>query len=314
MTFAAITFAACDGKVDDPDGDYKIDLDKYEITDVNPEGATRTIEVTATVDWTAEIISGNEAEWLEIDPTSGTTGENTITATAKANAGSKRTAVVRLKLTLMPSIYIDVKVTQLAGTTSGGDDVTLWGPTFSNYLGVTLNFTPFTGLERHELFIIDGNGDPVFSGEGNSEDKVLEAFGLESFGTYTFQYWGYNTDETYEGDDYFEAMKDVQKSNLHTVTFVMPAKGATLTAGNDKEGTYIELSDVQEGVQFYALFNGDQMYNALFMWAEEGQRQYLTESGTYTVKAVYYGHYSDPNAVLGPPSNAVTVTITPPAE
>ena len=86
---------------------------KAEVSEVtlSPEGETKTFELKATRDWTAEII-GSDVEGIEVSPLSGKASNDPVTITVKAakNEGKNRTATI--KFTASATLTAIVTVSQ----------------------------------------------------------------------------------------------------------------------------------------------------------------------------------------------------------
>lgn len=86
---------------------------KAEVSEVNlaAEGETKTFELKATRDWTAEII-GSDVEGIEVSPLSGKASNDPVTITVKAakNEGKNRTATI--KFTASATLTAIVTVSQ----------------------------------------------------------------------------------------------------------------------------------------------------------------------------------------------------------
>ena len=86
---------------------------KAEVSEVtlSPEGETKTFELKATRDWSAEII-GSDVEGIEVSPLSGKASNDPVTITVKAakNEGKNRTATI--KFTASATLTAIVTVSQ----------------------------------------------------------------------------------------------------------------------------------------------------------------------------------------------------------
>ena len=86
---------------------------KAEVSEVNlsPEGETKTFELKATRDWSAEII-GSDVEGIDVSPLSGKASNDPVTITVKAakNEGKNRTATI--KFTASATLTAVVTVSQ----------------------------------------------------------------------------------------------------------------------------------------------------------------------------------------------------------
>ena len=86
---------------------------KAEVSEVtlSPEGETKTFELKATRDWTAEII-GSDVEGIDVSPLSGKASNDPVTITVKAakNEGKNRTATI--KFTASATLTAIVTVSQ----------------------------------------------------------------------------------------------------------------------------------------------------------------------------------------------------------
>ena len=86
---------------------------KAEVSEVtlSPEGETKTFELKATRDWSAEII-GSDVEGIDVSPLSGKASNDPVTITVKAakNEGKNRTATI--KFTASATLTAIVTVSQ----------------------------------------------------------------------------------------------------------------------------------------------------------------------------------------------------------
>lgn len=106
----AAAMTSCDGKEEEVLGPASLKAEVSEIT-LSAAGETKTFELKATRDWSAEII-GTDVEGIEVSPLSGKGSNNpvTITVTAAKNDGKNRTATI--KFTVSATLTAIVSISQ----------------------------------------------------------------------------------------------------------------------------------------------------------------------------------------------------------
>lgn len=323
---AAGLFVACDGK--NTDEEIKISIMPTAITGFSGAGGTQTMEIEAPADWKVSIPAG--ITWVSVTPNEGKAEEKvTVTFDIKSNPTNEvrtTTAIVTAGTTTLP-----VTISQNSGTTQPSDNVRLYGPVFSNLLYMDLYFTPFEGVENHALVLVDSEGEfidiatPEFREPDEDSDDEFYTFliyEIEKWGTYTFEYWGFDSNGEETGN-FLTEIKNVKKSNDHSVRFVMLDEKPTLTAVDSENGDgskNLIITNSLKGIRTYMVYSSiyDQpMMTTVNIDEETGEEecmQNLVESGEYWVKAVLSYDYAGESPVYGPASDKLTVTITKPAE
>lgn len=106
----AAAMTSCDGKEEEVLGPASLKAEVSEIT-LSAAGETKTFELKATRDWSAELI-GTDVEGIEVSPLSGKGSNNpvTITVTAAKNDGKNRTATI--KFTASATLTAIVSISQ----------------------------------------------------------------------------------------------------------------------------------------------------------------------------------------------------------
>lgn len=99
---------------------------KAEVSEVNlaAEGETKTFELKATRDWTAEII-GSDVEGIEVSPLSGRGSNDPVTITVKAakNEGKNRTATIKFTASATLTAIVTVSQEGALGNLKSIDEV-----------------------------------------------------------------------------------------------------------------------------------------------------------------------------------------------
>lgn len=316
---AAVLFAACDGK--NTDEEIEISVTPPSVSGISGAGGEHSVTITAPIGW--EISIPENITWVSVSQNSGEAEKSeTVTFTIEPNPEDKaRSAVATVTAGIAT---FPITISQNAGTTEPSDEVRLYGPLFSNVLSMYLYFTPFEDVEAHALVLVDEDGEPVemISNEcGLTEDNVnFFWLAVDKMSTYTFQYWGFDYKDG-EFTDFFERIENEQKSNTHSVRFIMPTQKPTLTAVDNEDGWSKDLvvGNIQKGVSSYMLYKDNVLQEASYMPVnideETGETycmQNVMESGSYYVRAVLSYNYAVENPVFGPPSDPVTVTVTQP--
>lgn len=106
----AAAMTSCDGKEEEVLGPASLKAEVSEIK-LSAAGETKTFELKATRDWSAELI-GTDVEGIEVSPLSGKGSNNpvTITVTAAKNDGKNRTATI--KFTASATLTAIVSISQ----------------------------------------------------------------------------------------------------------------------------------------------------------------------------------------------------------
>lgn len=106
----AAAMTSCDGKEEEVLGPASLKAEVSEIK-LSAAGETKTFELKATRDWTAEII-GTDVEGIDVSPLSGKASNDPVTITVKAakNEGKNRTATI--KFTASATLTAIVTVSQ----------------------------------------------------------------------------------------------------------------------------------------------------------------------------------------------------------
>ena len=170
MSLAALSFAttACDDdKKDDDLGAPQITVEPSEIT-VEKAGATTSIELTATRDWTANI-SADDAKWISVLPTSGSASADPVKVEiiVLENTGFDRTGSVSF------SIEFDSKTLTVNQAGTGKAEGVI-GEIAAGEVGKTVEVKDVlvTGVTTRSIVITDPTGSILVFANANPRAKV----------------------------------------------------------------------------------------------------------------------------------------------
>lgn len=168
MSVAALAFAAtaCDDKKEDL-GAPQITLNPSEIS-VGKAGATTTIELTATREWTTDL-SAEDAKWISVLPTSGSASADPVKVEVKVleNTGFDRSGSVSFSIgfdskTLVVNQAGTGKVEGVIGDISVGEE----------NKAVEIKDVLVTGVTKQSIVITDPTGSILVFAKANPGAKV----------------------------------------------------------------------------------------------------------------------------------------------
>lgn len=309
LFFSVVAVAAMLVACDNKDESLKITLNPASISNISADGDEKTVTVKSPVDWTLSIPT--ECTWLHADVDEGKANvEATVTFTVDPNPGAERD--VDVTVSGLGAKGISINVAQNAYVAPVAGDVKFSSTV--NQLSTTVTFEPFvykttreeteTPVYAHLIVYVGGDNDGDVAGEGSDDDKTAGIM-VDAWGEYKFQYIAWvdlNGDEKMDEGEF-------EEGDQFTIKFEAPATGATLTEKVEEGAHSLVITNVQEGIQSFGLFKDGELQSGLYIPAEEGQGQVVSESGKYVVKGLYGGNYADKTAVWGNASNEVVVTI-----